>query len=144
MEWIDFLGKPFSQISGQLSHGGMRYVFDPDEVDASVDNRLVVEASDKSWQMALGQDEQIEVIFLYPTRGAQLPHGLNPSHTRAQVRSVMGTPTHSGEPFTSVIGLTAAWDRFDNARYATHVEYLPDGPIAMVTLMGAEVVPGGT
>ena len=144
MEWTDFLGKPLSQVSEQLSHSGKHFVFDPDEVDESVDNRLVIEASDKSWQMTLGQHEQIEVIFLYPTRGVDLPQGLYPSYTRNQVRDVLGVPTHSGEPFKSAIGLTASWDRFDSATHATHVEYLPDGPIAMVTLMVPEAVPGGT
>ena len=144
MEWFDFLGKPLAQVADKLRHSGRRHVFDPSEIDESVENRLTIEAVDESWLMTLGQDDQIEVIFLYPARGAKLPHALDPSWCRAQVRSLMGIPSRSGEPFTSLLGQTAAWDRFDGPRHSTHVEYRPDGPIAMVTLMAAEVVPGGT
>ena len=81
---------------------------------------------------------------LYGAFRGDLPSGLRPDMTRADVRILLGTPEGSGEQTTiPVLGAKGAWDRFPSHGLLLHVGYrLENSPgIESLAFMLPEVAP---
>jgi hypothetical protein len=141
VDWLSILGKSPDSIPPELTHRGVETEFPPGEIDGE-ENALVMVAVDGSWEARLGDGGLVETIFLYPQHGAVLPLSLQPSHSRPEVRALLGEPSGSGGGIrVPVLGEVGPWDRFDSDTASVHVEYSDSGLISMVTLMTARAAP---
>jgi hypothetical protein len=117
----------------------------------TIDGRLYGEAVRSGLSFIVGGDGRVRTVHLhaeghegYVGFAGELPEGIRFDMSRAEVRSILGSPGASGEPrAVDFYGEAPAWDRFVLETAQVHVEYGPDqNSIQLVTLMLRDVVPG--
>jgi hypothetical protein len=119
----------------------------------SIDGRTYGEAIRSGFSFVVGDDGRIGTIHLY-AEGHQgyagysgvIPSGIRFDMSRAEVRSILGSPAAFGEARQiEYYGEGPPWDRFDLDGAHMHVEYAKGmHSIQLVTLMKSSDIPGIT
>lgn len=117
----------------------------------SIEGRTYGGAPKAGLSLVVGDDGRIRTVHLhaaghegYASYVGVMPCGLRFEMSRADVRSILGSPTAFGEPRPiEHYGEGPAWDRFSMGTAQIHVEYRGDQrAIRLVTLMLPSVASG--
>jgi hypothetical protein len=126
-------------------------LIDDSLVVEEIDGRIYGEARRSGLSFVVGEDGRIRTVHLhaeghegYSGYVGEIPRGVRFDMSRAEVRSILGSPDASGEArLIEHYGEGPAWDRFDLVGAQMHVEYVKDlRSIQLVTLMKPSAVPG--
>jgi len=143
MDALTFLDEPLDVVASSPDLVGDSFVVEV------IDGRTYGEAPRSGLSFVVDDDGRVDTVHLhaeghegYSGYGGMIPLGVRFDMSRAQVRSILGSPTASGEARQiKGYGEGPAWDRFDLADGHMHVEYVKDlRSIQLVTLMAPSVV----
>jgi hypothetical protein len=147
MDALAILGEPLDTVES------LPGLVDVGIVVEVIDGRTYGEAPRSGLSFIVGDDGRVRTVHLhaqghegYVGYRGMMPLGVRFDMPRAEVRSILGSPTASGEAHQiEGYGEGPAWDRFDLAGAQMHIEYAKDQrSIQLVTLMKSSVVPGFT
>lgn len=139
LRFVELLGKPLevfrkSDLAGELGPaeaapvGEFKYVRYP-QVGVSID---------------LGAGSTVLAFFFaHAAISSEWATGVREGARRDELLEEWGSPSRSGSSqLIPILGLQGAWDRWDQLKYAMHVQYAPAyGTVAKVTVMHPSAVP---
>ena len=144
MDLVELLGTSTAELASHPAFLGRRLAVE------RFDERLHVEAPESGFEVVDHGDGLIGTIHLHCRPGdgfaafaGELPCGLAPTMTRAEVRRLLGEPEWSGEALTfAALGSMPPWDRFVLDEGYVHVSYSDDDSgLSLVTVMARAAAP---
>ena len=138
LNFVDLLGRQLVVEDGSSIR---RFSLEGDEGHGEYTHHA--EDVEAGWEMNLGEDGEVQSIFLSQKAANSFPFGLKQSMGPQQVEALLGSPSKSAEEReVQFLGRYGAYRRFDWEHICVHVQFeLGGASIHQVSLMLPKVAP---